>query len=235
MGFVTKEDLTAIFTNLNTKLKKKPTAVRLTQAQYNELTSEEKHDTSKTYYVTDMNPSGGSGAGFELELIESFTLNLTTSSNGTPQSVNATFSTSWSDIEDTYDYLFLDGAYALTDGAGEIPNRPFFSKFINIGSFDNWSGSGYTYKELVYDGSNANGLGRVEESGTGRSYFFPSYSFFAQTQLIAYVEYTSYPSFENKLVLTSSGAKLSFNDIGKYTISANATKVVKYNLYGVKK
>ena len=58
MGFVTKEDLTAIFTNLNTKLKKKPTAIRLTQAEYDALTTEEKHDTSKTYYVTDMNPSG---------------------------------------------------------------------------------------------------------------------------------------------------------------------------------
>lgn len=61
MAFVSKEDLSAILTNLNTKLRKKPTAVRLTQAEYDQLTSEEVHDTTKTYYITD-GESGGGGS-----------------------------------------------------------------------------------------------------------------------------------------------------------------------------
>ena len=39
----------------------KTTAIRLTQAQYNALTNEQKHDTSKVYYITDGQSGGGSG------------------------------------------------------------------------------------------------------------------------------------------------------------------------------
>lgn len=68
MSFVSKDDLSAILTNLNTKLRKKPTAVELTTTQYNALSSAEKHDTSKIYYLTD-----GQG-GYTLPIASASTL-----------------------------------------------------------------------------------------------------------------------------------------------------------------
>ena len=63
------DSLTAILTDLGTKLRKKPTAVRLTQSEYDALTSAEKHDTTKTYFITD-----GQGGGYTLPIASASTL-----------------------------------------------------------------------------------------------------------------------------------------------------------------
>ena len=59
MSFVSMSDLQTILTDLGNKLRRKPTVIRCTQAEYNALTNEQKHDTTKTYFVTD--GQGGSG------------------------------------------------------------------------------------------------------------------------------------------------------------------------------
>ena len=56
-NFSTFENLNTLFTSVGNKLKEKPTAVKLTQIQYNALSQSEKEDPTKIYYVTD----GGSG------------------------------------------------------------------------------------------------------------------------------------------------------------------------------
>ena len=56
------ENLTSLFTDLGNRLRSKPTAVEVTQAQYNALTPAEKADTSKIYMITDQG-GGGGGCG----------------------------------------------------------------------------------------------------------------------------------------------------------------------------
>ena len=46
-------------TDLQSVLDDKPTAIRLTQAEYNALTNEQVHDTTKIYYITDGQSGGG--------------------------------------------------------------------------------------------------------------------------------------------------------------------------------
>lgn len=56
-NFSTFENLVTLFTDLGNKLAKKPTVIRLTQAEYNALSSEEKHDKTKAYYIYDYSPA----------------------------------------------------------------------------------------------------------------------------------------------------------------------------------
>lgn len=56
-NFSTFENLVTLFTDLGRKLAKKPTVIRLSQAEYNALSSEEKHDTTKAYYIYDYSPA----------------------------------------------------------------------------------------------------------------------------------------------------------------------------------
>ena len=58
MGFVSYSNIVSLLTDLGNKLRKKPTAVRLTQAEYDALSSAEKHDITKVYYITDGESSG---------------------------------------------------------------------------------------------------------------------------------------------------------------------------------
>ena len=60
-NYSTYDDLTSLFTDLGNRLRSKPTAVELTQAQYNALTPAEKADTSKIYMITDQGGGGGTG------------------------------------------------------------------------------------------------------------------------------------------------------------------------------
>ena len=54
--YSTFDNLSTLFTYLGGKLRGKPTAVRLTKAQYDALTESEKLDTTKVYYITDYDP-----------------------------------------------------------------------------------------------------------------------------------------------------------------------------------
>ena len=61
-NYSTFEDLNSLFTTLGGKLRGKPTAVELTKAEYDALSSADKQDASKIYYITDYSPSGSGGA-----------------------------------------------------------------------------------------------------------------------------------------------------------------------------
>ncbi len=67
-NFSTFENLNTLFTYLGNLLKRKPTAVELTQAQYDALSLAEKEDRSKVYYITD--GSGGGGDSVSISEIE---------------------------------------------------------------------------------------------------------------------------------------------------------------------
>ena len=58
-NFSTFENLNTLFTYLGNILHGKPTAVELTQAQYNALTTAQKEDSTKIYMVTDGSGGGG--------------------------------------------------------------------------------------------------------------------------------------------------------------------------------
>ena len=55
--FSTFENLNTLFTYLGGKLRVKPTVVRLTKNEYDALTSAQKHDTTKAYYIYDWDPT----------------------------------------------------------------------------------------------------------------------------------------------------------------------------------
>ena len=65
-NFSTFENLNTLFTYLGNLLRKKPTAVELTQAQYDALSLAEKEDKSKVYYITD----GGGGGSSSVSISE---------------------------------------------------------------------------------------------------------------------------------------------------------------------
>ena len=65
-NFSSFENLNTLFTYLGNLLKRKPTAVELTQAQYDALPLKDKEDKSKVYYITD----GGSGGGSSVSISE---------------------------------------------------------------------------------------------------------------------------------------------------------------------
>lgn len=57
-NFSSFENLVNLFTNLGNVLRGKPTVIRISKADYDELTSEEKHDTTKAYYIYDYETGG---------------------------------------------------------------------------------------------------------------------------------------------------------------------------------
>ena len=57
-NFSTFENLSTLFTYLGNKLKGKPTAIKLSQSQYEALPEQQQKDTSKMYFVPDAPSSG---------------------------------------------------------------------------------------------------------------------------------------------------------------------------------
>ena len=53
MNFSSFSNLSTIFTELGNRLRGKPTVLRVSKAEYDALTYEQKHDTTKAYYIYD--------------------------------------------------------------------------------------------------------------------------------------------------------------------------------------
>lgn len=114
MSFVSMSDLQTILTDLGNKLRRKPTAIRLTQAEYDALTSEEKHDTTKTYYVTDGQGGGGNTltvypVSFNVDLDQTYDITSSIPSDGQVKSYSGSLiqkNITFEDLQTAFDTAF---------------------------------------------------------------------------------------------------------------------------------